>query len=178
MVPSKGTIWRSGRQRSSPLPAMPQRIRMLSGLPGRPGLAAIRMGFNDTFRLVVRVTEFVGLSAAVWTGAASGGAYLAITAWQAELSWLFFWIMQAVVRARSGIVAEQTRKASFMQACCSSADCAYAAVDRALTVRAIASVSRMGNPLFVMGISTVHPLVLALAKASATASPMRSRREG
>src|SRR6202035_1660909 len=99
---------------------------MLSGLPGRPVLPAIRIGFNDTFLVVVRAaTECVGLlSAAVWTGVASGGAYLALTAWQAELNWLFFWIMQAVVRARSGMVAEQTRKASFMQACCSSADCA------------------------------------------------------
>src|ERR1700730_10524166 len=121
---------------------------MLSGLPGRPGLPALLTGFNDTFLVVVRAaTECVGLSAAVWIGVASGGAYLAITAWQAELSWLFFWIMQAVVRARSGIVAEQTRKASFMQACCSSADCARAAVERALTVRAMARVSRIGNPL-------------------------------
>src|SRR5258705_1476579 len=133
---------------------------MLSGLPGRRFLPAIWTGFNDTFLVAVRPgMECVGLlSAAVWTGAASGGAYLAITAWQAELSWLFFWIMQAVVRARSGIVAEQTRKASFMQACWSSADWAKAAVERALTVRAIARVSRIGNPLVVVGISTVHPL--------------------
>src|SRR6266568_6427648 len=146
---------------------------MLSGLPGRPVLPAILTGFNDTFRVVVRVAiEFVGLvSAAVWTGAASGGAYLAITAWQAELSWLFFWIMQAVVRARSGIVAEQTRKASFMQACCSSADWAKAAVERALAVRAIARVSRIGNPLFVAGISTVHPLALALGQSKCRRVP-------
>src|SRR3954451_14087658 len=90
-----------------------QRIRMLSGLPGRPVLPAIRTDFSDTFLVAVRATECVGLvSAAAWTGVASGGAYLAITAWQAALSWLFFWTMQAVVRARSGIVAEQTRKAS------------------------------------------------------------------
>src|SRR3954452_9117993 len=87
-----------------------QRIRMLSALPGRPVVPAIRTGFSDTFLVAVRATECVGLaSAAAWTGAASGGAYLAITAWQAELSLALFCTMQAVVRARSGMVAEQTR---------------------------------------------------------------------
>jgi hypothetical protein len=52
-----------------------QRIRMLSGLPGRPVLPAIRTGFSDTFLVAARATEWVGLvSAAAWTGVASGGA--------------------------------------------------------------------------------------------------------
>src|SRR3954466_4924103 len=97
---------------------------MLSGLPGRALLAAVRTGFSEAF-----FTDRAGAIVAVCTGAGSAGAYLAITAWQAALSWLLFWIMQAVVRARSGIVAEQTRNASFMQACWSAELCAIAAVE-------------------------------------------------
>src|SRR3954464_3707626 len=151
MMPSgHGIIWRSGAGTSSQRAlskrayrlGADQRIRMLSGLPGRAAVAAaVLTGFIDTFW--VR-TGAAGAGAAyavavVWVA----GEYLSITIWQAALSLLLFWTMQAVVRARSGIVAEQTRNASFMQACWSSEDCATAAVESRPAVNARARVSRM-----------------------------------
>src|SRR5437016_3965854 len=91
-----------------------QRIRMLSGLPGRWVLTAVFTGFIDTLRVTVR-----DVTVAVWTGAAAGcaGECFAMTIWQAWLSSALCCTMQAIVRLRSGMVAEQTRNASFMQAC-------------------------------------------------------------
>jgi hypothetical protein len=108
---------------------------MSSGLPGR--LEAVRIGLSG-------VTLRVDVATAGWIGAVGPGWYFAITDWQAALSWLLFWIMQAVVRARSGIVAEQTRKASSIQADCSSEDWATAAaLESSPTVKAIANVIRL-----------------------------------
>src|SRR4051812_36383493 len=112
---------------------------MLSGLPGRWVLMAVFIGFIEAFLTMRAGTG----AAAVWTGALSAGAYFAMTAWQGAESWLLFWIMHAVVRARSGIVAEHTRKASLMQACWSSEDCAKAAVESVARVKAAASVMRI-----------------------------------
>jgi hypothetical protein len=107
---------------------------MLSGLPGRPD--AVRIG-------LIGVEVRVDAATAGWIGAVGPGWYFAMTDWQAALSWLLFWIMQAVVRARSGMVAEQTRKASSMQADCSSEDCAMAAaLESIATVKAAANVIR------------------------------------
>jgi hypothetical protein len=109
---------------------------MFSGLPGR--LEAVLIGLTGVaLRCVVAAT-------AGWIGAVGPGWYFAMTDWQALLSWLLFWIMQAVVRARSGMVAEQTRKASSMQADCSSDDWAMAAaLESNPTVKAIANVIRL-----------------------------------
>src|SRR6185295_18133801 len=90
---------------------------MLSGLPGRPD--AVLIGLIDA---ALRVD----IATAGWIGAVGPGWYFAITDWQAALSRDLFWIMQAVVRARSGMVAEQMRKASSMQVDCSSLVCAKA----------------------------------------------------
>src|SRR5437016_3359640 len=120
---------------------------MSSGLPGRAE-AAVLIGLSG-------VTLRVDVATAGWIGAVGPGWYFAITDRQAALSWVLFWIMQAVVRARSGMVAEQTRNASSMQACCSSAVCAIAvpAASRP-TVSASANLIRlcMENPLPAQGV--------------------------
>src|SRR3954462_14402647 len=114
---------------------------MLSGLPERGVTTAV---FTDLlgvtgFIAALRVTVRAGVALAIWL-TFPPGAYLSITTWQAAESCALFCTMQATVRLRSGMVAEQTRKASFMQACCSSLLCAKAPVETVATVSATASV--------------------------------------
>src|SRR6185503_9149550 len=78
-------------------------------------------------------------------------AYLSMTPWQPALSRLLFATMQAMVRVRSGMVLEQTLKASSMQSCCSSAVWAMAAVERAVRTAAIAIRVSMEVPFIFKG---------------------------
>src|ERR1044072_4480552 len=111
---------------------------MLSGLPGRCAVAVF-IGFIEAF-LTMRAGAATGAGAA-YAVAVVGCAYLSITIWHGVLSWLLFGTMQATVRPRSGMVCEQTRKASFMQRFCSSAVWAKAEADSTM-VNAAASAIR------------------------------------
>ena len=83
--------------------------------------------------------------------------------------------MQAMVRVRSGMVLEQTMKASSMQSCCSSAVWAMAAVEMTARKAAIAIRFSMEVPFILKGF---FPIVAQMAprQMNATADPLFFRR--